>query len=468
MSAIKRNINLNLKNVLIIFIFLFFSNIGFFKSFTLEKNNLFLGNKNQYSKDSFLQIEENAHKNLASESLLEQINDDDYFDFNPKNELIKINAFSNKSINRRYNLDENRTKCMDGSRYGVYYSPGYDKGKKKLFIGFEGMNWCYGRKGKFNPKSCKVRTNFYWGSSKPWKNEYIYDYNFYGGEENKNKQFFNWHRFIIPYCDGTGNQGYKTENINADGTKLFFKGFENTLESLKYIFKHVDLKTLDSVVVFGCSSGGWAAFQWMHLIENYLEKKKSPATLMGVFAGGYFIDYKNKVTKDNDFLQKFINMYDFVNKESPAVNKECLKKHKEKPYLCLMPEILINYIKSPIILFQAQYDSWQIDEVLGEKCVGNSRSMRNCNETQKKGIIEMRNYTMKKLKKALRKKSNLSIFSPACVFHCFGSLQRMTNEITVNNLTIDTVLSDFINSKGKKQIKLIDNFDWPNNKRCAY
>jgi hypothetical protein len=410
---------------------------------------------------------ENLVKN--KKKLLEQISENDFFDFNKENVYEKIKPFSNPAGIRRFNLDEERTKCMDGSRYGIYYTPGYDKGINNLLIGFEGNGFCFGRKENFDPKSCKDRTNHYWGSSKTWKDEYIYDDNFYGGDENRNKQFFNWNKFIIPYCDGTGNQGYKSDEIDADGIHLFFKGFENTLESFKFIFSQVDINKIDTVVVFGCSSGGWAAFQWMHLLENYLSIKKSPGKVIGILTGGFFIDYKNNFTKDHDFLLKIMEMYDFSDKESPPINKECLKDHKykDKPYLCLMPEVLMDYVKSPILLFQSTYDSWQIWEILGEKCVDSYKSLKFCNENSKKDIFEMKNYTMNLLKNALLKKKNLSIFSPACVFHCFEFSQRSTNELSVNGRIIDSVLSEFIDTKGEEQIILIDNFDWPNNKNCA-
>ena len=117
----------------------------------------------------------------------------DFMDFNPNKIHIKVEKYPNPSTIRNYPLDEKTdTKCLDGSQYGIYFAPGRDSGKNKIIIGFEGMSWCYDRDEKKIPEKCKKRTSEYYGSSKTWKDEYIYDYNIYGGEESKNEQFFNW------------------------------------------------------------------------------------------------------------------------------------------------------------------------------------------------------------------------------------------------------------------------------------
>ena len=43
----------------------------------------------------------------------------------------------------------------------------------------------------------------------------------------------------------------------------------------------------------------------------------------------------------------------------------------------------------------------------------------------------------------------------------------MTNELTVDGYKIDDVLTKFVDTKGEKQIILIDKVDWPFNKHCA-
>ena len=79
----------------------------------------------------------------------------------------------------------------------------------------------------------------------------------------------------------------------------------------------------------------------------------------------------------------------------------------------------------------------------------------------------MREYTMGKLKEALNKKKNLSIFSPACVRHCFLDGERNLRDIVVKGFNIDEALSEFVFNEGRKQVILIDDVDWPGNYGCA-
>jgi len=131
---------------------------------------------------------------------------------------------SNPNILKRYLLNKSSdAKCLDGTPYAVYYAPGYGDGKNKVVINFWGMNWCYGRTRAEILKSCSSRFYDYYGSSNYFKEEYTYGYDFLGGEESKNKYFFNWHRVDFPYCDGTAGQGYVTDFFNYNDKKIFFR-----------------------------------------------------------------------------------------------------------------------------------------------------------------------------------------------------------------------------------------------------
>lgn len=418
-----------------------------------------------------INIEVKKTENEKDDIIEEYKLDSEFIDFNPKKIHIKLEEFSNPNTIKRFPFDEKTdTKCLDGSQYGIYYGPGRGSGSNKVVIGFEGGGWCLDRNVTNMANKCSERFGTYYGTSKVWKDEYNYEDNFFAGDIEKNKQFYNWHRFLIPYCDGTGNQGHIEYPIKETekGKDLYFRGYKNTVEAFKFIFTHVDLDTLDKVVLSGCSSGGWSVLNWMSTIENFLEKVNTKTVLLGIMNGGFFLGYDNLITEDNDFLLKFKNMYSFANNESPAVNRRCLKDYQNLPYSCLFPEILIDYVKSPVLMYQFQYDSWQIWETLGEKCVSDSKSLINCDFEKRPKIIEMRNFSNVKISNAYNKKKNLSVFSPACVNHCFSDDQRTSEDFKVNNLTIDDVMTIFIEEKGKNQIILIDNFEWPGNEGCAY
>jgi hypothetical protein len=162
------------------------------------------------------------------------------------------------------NLFGNNTdaKCLDGSPYGVYYSPGFDTGKKKIIISFWGGGWCAGRDKDSFLSDCFERSKTNLGSSNFWEKENDKDGSFLGGDPNQNINFYNWHRFDFPYCDGSGHQGHVSEAIDANGTSLFFRGHTNTLTGLNFVFEKVKFKDIDTIVITGCSAGGLATFYW--------------------------------------------------------------------------------------------------------------------------------------------------------------------------------------------------------------
>ena len=118
-------------------------------------------------------------------------------------------------------------------------------------------------------------------------------------------------------------------------------------------------------------------------------------------------------------------------------------------------------------MYQAQYDSWQIWEVLGEKCVDSYQSLKFCSNEQRKSISKFKDYTMKVMDKAIKNKKNLSVFSPACVMHCYKDGKRLSWDVQVKGYNVDKVMSQFVNTNGKEQILLVDDVEWPNNKGCA-
>lgn len=154
-------------------------------------------------------------------------------------------------------------KCLDGTPYGVYYSPGYGSGKKKIIINFWGGGWCAGRDKDGFLSDCLERSKTNLGSSNLWSQETESDGSFLGGDPNQNINFYNWHRFDFPYCDGSGHQGHVSDAIDVNGNKLFFRGHTNTLTGFNYVFEKVKLKDIDTIVLTGCSAGGLATFYWI-------------------------------------------------------------------------------------------------------------------------------------------------------------------------------------------------------------
>jgi len=163
------------------------------------------------------------------------------------------------------NLFVNNTdaKCLDGTPYGVYYSPGYSTGKKNIIISFRGGGWCKGRDNNSLLNNCLERSNSTLGSSKKWVKDYSIGGGFLGGDPTKNINFYNWHRFDFPYCDGSGHQGQVSDPISIKGKNLYFRGHANILNGLKFVFEKIKFQDINTIVITGCSAGGLATFYWI-------------------------------------------------------------------------------------------------------------------------------------------------------------------------------------------------------------
>jgi len=295
----------------------------------------------------------------------------------------------------------------------------------------------------------------------------MYEYDFFGPEEVKNKYFFNWNKFDIPYCDGMGAQGRRAEPLlTEDKTKYYFRGYDNTMAALEYLLEKVDVKNLDTIVVTGCSSGGTTAMYWIQYIADAVKLKGSNATLLGINIGGFLVDYKSVKTNDNDFGIRMKSVYELVNHEAPIINKECLKDNAENPHFCLMSETLIKYIKVPMLLFQAAYDSFMIKDILGIDCHYADYTMTRCTEQERKQIKEIKDFNKGFLQQVAKAKSNLSVWSPSCIFHCFWSILRDSRSFSVDGKTINDVIGEFLASKGEKQILLFDKVESPESRQC--
>ena len=94
--------------------------------------------------------------------------------------------------------------CLDGSPVAIYYSKGFGDGANKTIIHFAGGGWCYGFTPDHVAADCLSRSKTDLGSTKN-TNEVIYDGDPFSGDINNDVNFYNWNRYGLWYCDGTGH-----------------------------------------------------------------------------------------------------------------------------------------------------------------------------------------------------------------------------------------------------------------------
>ncbi len=204
-------------------------------------------------------------------------------------------------------------------------------------------------------------------------------------------------------------------------------------------------------------------------IADFVRVYNKNIKVLGFPDSGFFVDHIHLATQDKDYKLKQKVLYEVVNKEVLPVSKDCLKDNKDAPFNCLLAENLFKYIDVPFLMLQPGYDSWQLQNILGEACTQNN-TLKDCDESLKVYAHEYKGYQNKLIKKELKKKRNLSVWSPACVVHCFGQNEQNSSDWQVpqnSGNTIDLVIQDYLKTHGKSQIKLMDDEDWPVNAKCA-
>jgi hypothetical protein len=82
--------------------------------------------------------------------------------------------------------------------------------------------------------------------------------------------YYNWNRFYLIYCDGSGHQGYVKDPIPMHDTKIYFRGYNVTMAHINFVFNLLPPAFTDTFVVKGCSAGGLAAFTWVDTIADLI------------------------------------------------------------------------------------------------------------------------------------------------------------------------------------------------------
>ena len=113
--------------------------------------------------------------------------------------------------------------------------------------------------------------------------------------------FYNWNRFFFIYCDGTGHQGYIKDPVQVNNQTLYFRGVNNTMTHLDFVFRLLPPEQTDTFVVYGCSAGGLAVYTWVESIAEMIHDRNPSVKVIGLPDSGFFVDYPSYMTGTNDY-----------------------------------------------------------------------------------------------------------------------------------------------------------------------
>mmetsp|Transcript_14297 Transcript_14297/g.33918 ORF Transcript_14297/g.33918 Transcript_14297/m.33918 type:complete len:383 (+) Transcript_14297:67-1215(+) len=255
-------------------------------------------------------------------------------------------------------------RCLDGSPALYYLSPGYDSGKDKHMIFFQGGGYCG------SDADCLDRaTDSFLGSTSD-DDLTINKYESSGTQDgfwrdtNENPLMHNWNHVFVRYCDGGYYSGDLLEPKIVDGKELFYRGKYITEALFKDLAPKLTAAT--DIVVSGCSAGAMRIYAHLDAMRTMLP---STARVVGYADSGFFMA-TDAFSAKKEYLVKGHN-------GTALFNPECVKDHASEPHKCILASVSAAYLKTPLFAFQSRYDFDQLEGETDEACRESEQCVNN-------------------------------------------------------------------------------------------
>jgi hypothetical protein len=266
--------------------------------------------------------------------------------------------------------------CLDGSPYGIYFTPSSNSSNKKWTISIEGGGWCY------DEVSCYYRSKMALGSSTQWNPTAgcgcmnVLPDGALDGDCNC---------IYMPYCDGASFSGYRPDPWhvpNSTNEELIFRGIKNFDATMNWAFRH-GLNEATEFVLTGGSAGGLSTFLHADRIAASLAKEAPDCKrITAAPVVGYFLDHDNYLHNANNYTNRMAYIYTMQNLSfggDGGLMEACEKAYPpEESYYCFMSPHMQKVIQTPFFVFNSKFDAWQL---------GNELQLQKWNTTAEKDAV---------------------------------------------------------------------------------
>lgn len=316
--------------------------------------------------------------------------------------------------------------ALDGSPYGIYFSPSSTNSTKWTFW-IDGGGWCY------DETDCYLRSFNNLGSSTVLQAEQPTRV---CSCLNTNDTMDGWDEdcncLIIPYLDGAGFAGDRAEPYPVPNTSasIYFRGKKNLQAAIEFAFQN-GLESVTQLVVSGGSAGGLSTFVHVDKIAEVVRANAPNVTrIHAVPESGYFLDRPNfygttgypggpnspQWTKVglgtpsySDWMKYIFQMQNMsFGDEIGSLDQECEERYPDTPWLCFMAPHIADMIKTPFFLISSKYDTWQLQNVLQIWPASSDRELE--------AVLQYGNAFLSDLQPALNSTRN-GVVITSCVCH---------------------------------------------------
>ncbi|XP_060200754.1 pectin acetylesterase 8-like, partial [Lycium barbarum] len=338
--------------------------------------------------------------------------------------------------------------CLDGSPAAYHYDKGFGDGVNNWVVFLEGGGWCG------SVEDCGLRFGNFMGSSNHMNNTRVFsgllDYN-----KTNNPDFYNWHRIMIKYCDGSSFTGDvesvdKATNQHYRGARIFQTIMEELLAK--------GMKNAKNAILSGNSAGGLAA---MIHCDRFRSLLPSTPRVKCLSDGGYFLldnDGKRGKVLESTFAA-VVNLHN----SAKMLPSSCTSRMD--PTLCFFPQNLQQYIKTPLFIINSAYDSYQIiftvipsaqRDDFKENCMPD---FNNCSSDQQKTLRDFGAEFVSALPNSYNP-SQRGMFVNSCFIHLQISYSTSWTSplLMVNNKTVAKAFGDWFFERDlrREPVKLQD------------
>jgi len=298
--------------------------------------------------------------------------------------------------------------CIDGSPGGYYLRNATGNGVRKWIIHMQGGGYC------LDGPSCADRANSQLGSSTNWPQVLgggmcCWEGGFLSDDAAINPDFYNWNLAFLGYCDGSFFTGNRPNPVNYNNRNLYFRGRRLLDAIISDLLRNAAMDNALEVIVTGCSAGGVATYIHLDHVRAAIPQN---IPVHGLADAGYLLDHPTwrGVDAIGGQMQAGFSLW------NAALHPACVDANTQNPWKCLLAQHTYSFIKTPLFLLQAKYDSWQIQNILQLGCLGWVEVPR-CTGAELDAFMEFGTAFLTTINPAITSPKD-GIWLNACTQHC--------------------------------------------------
>ncbi|KAL9317578.1 hypothetical protein ACSQ67_014095 [Phaseolus vulgaris] len=170
------------------------------------------------------------------------------------------------------------------------------------------------------------------------------------------KDFYNWNRVKLRYCDGasfTGDAVFtnKTTTLHFKGQKIWEAIIDDLLPQ--------GLGKARKALLSGCSAGGLATF---HHCDRFAKHLPTNASVKCLSDAGFFLTSRRDISL-NHTMRFFVKSLVQLQGVEQNLNRNCTRE-LYFPDLCFFPQYALKYISTPYFILNSAYDVYQFHHIL--------------------------------------------------------------------------------------------------------